>query len=327
MQDALQLFDFNTLRLPRRVPHDVLLALLLLVGCEVAARAYFVPDGSLRQLVDGYVDRLNADHPSIWLCGNSTMNAGIDAESLGQRLDESVIKLAHGTATFRASVGLLDYYLSRTQTPPQTLIVCTFKDDLNPNGYNARVSEQFNEVLAAEEGRATSGEWLRLSSARNRIWLAVQTFLSTGWRTWSQDATPAEVAQPQTYSGEPIAAGDPFFADAARNFEVDVTAFDRLQQLAQKYAIERCVVMLLPTSQPYVEFHDSLYPQQTYDEIRAELKTVCAQREIVFIDQGGPWTEHSLFKDPYHLNAAGRERLMQAIMPRLKPMLSFHQVP
>ncbi len=323
----MPLLSFNTLRLPRRVPRDLLLAVLLLVGCEVAARTYFVADGSLTQLINGYVERLNTEQPAIWICGNSTMNAGIDAEVIEQRLEGSVIKLAHGTATLRASVDLLDYYLNHTQTPPQTLIVCTFKDDLNPNGYNARVSEQFDDVLTAEVGHATNEEWLRLSGARNRISLGVQKFLSTGWRASRERSSSLESPPLEVYSGEPIVAGDPFFADAARDYEVDFSGFDRLQQLAQKYEIQRCVVMLLPTSQPYVDFHDSLYPQQTYDEIRAQLKTACADRGIAFIDQGGPWKEASLFKDPYHLNAKGRERLMDAIMPRLTPSLSFHQVP
>ena len=114
-----------------------MLAALLFIACEAVARVYCVPDGSLRQLVNGYVERLNEERPETWICGNSTMNAGIDAEVMQQRLGRTVIKLTHGTATVRASVDLLEYYLSRASAPPQTLILCTFKDDLNPNGYNA----------------------------------------------------------------------------------------------------------------------------------------------------------------------------------------------
>ncbi|MEZ6147676.1 MAG: hypothetical protein R3B91_20070 [Planctomycetaceae bacterium] len=315
------------MKLPRRVPGDVMLAMLLLVGCEVAARVTFQPDGSLRQLLEGYVVRLNDEQPQTWVCGNSTMNAGIDAEVMQQSLKGSVIKLAHGTATFRASVDLIEYYLSQTNKPPQTLIVCSFKDDLNPNGYNARTSERFDEVLSSESGHESGAGWLRLDSARNRIVLAAQTFLSSGWRTWNGNPVQSAAAESGQFSGAAISAGDPFYTDSARNYEVDVAAFDRLNQLAKRYRIRRCVVLFLPTSQPYIDFHNSLYPRHPYDAIRAELSSLCAQRGLEFIDEGGPWSDSSLFQDPYHLNTEGRRELMSRLMPQLTPLLSYRPVP
>ncbi len=110
------------------------------------------------------------------------------------------------------------------------------------------------------------------------------------------------------YDGRAIRVDHTQFLDIVRDFEMDLDVLGRLATLGRRggFAVR---IVLMPVTDRYAEFHDKLLPSQPYERIRARLAAACRNHEIPFFDLGDPTDDYHLFKDPYHLNAAGKTKL------------------
>lgn len=325
------IFSFETLTFPRTVPKAALLALGVLLGAEFVAErlraAGVVKSTTVALLVDGYRATLAEERPSLWLMGNSTLNAGFDPDLFSRMTGKSAAKLAHGMATVRGSAALLDFYCKNVPVLPDTVLVLFMKDDVNSRGAGARVSVRYVE----EEDwrvpwleRVSSLRACRESLAKEPRALFGQVYRRLTGRSASSAADdPEGIGDPtadgpeKIYAGAPIAADAPWFHDMANDFAMDDGAFAELTRVAKTHEIPRLVVVLVPVTDRFIEFHEWKNPGIPYAEIRARVAADCKSHGLGFLDLGGPSRNYSDFKDPYHMSRAGRETFTKTLAEKL----------
>ena len=319
MKRPLSVFSFKMPARARRFPRAAGMAVLLLLLSESAARiaisrGWLTLDFSLRRLTQESLERLRRDQPTIWLLGNSILRRGIDKDVLAREMGSRAIQLAHGTASLAGSVAMMKFYLSRVTQPPERVIFFVSKDDLNRHGYRARVSQTYLDLGRDGPSRFDLDDWLALSAARGQIVRSFQAGLAS---LLLPSGVPARKPRPAADDGKPITLNDPHFADLARNYELDLGAVAELGAICRRRGIRRTQMVLMPVTGRYIEFHEALFPEMPYREIRRSLAAACEANGIRFVDYGGPTNEYYLFSDPYHLNDAGKRKISEVLSREL----------
>ena len=303
------IFSFETLTERPRLSRAVLTAVLLLVGLEIAARIGIAEgsierDYSLHRLTQDYLDELRNRRPELWLLGNSVAGRGIDAGIISRKSPHDAIVLAHGSASAAGSEAMARFYLDRVPFAPREIIFFFSKDDFNRNSQRGVLSTRYQE-WAAHGPPLDLDNVLALSGARGAIVDAVQVGVA---RLLLPFGKPARRTATPVFDGRPIRLDHPQYLDTARDYEMDSDVVARLARLARRRRIALRFV-LMPVTDRYVEFHDRLFPSQPYESIRARLAAACRTHRVPFLDHGDPSEEYHLFKDPYHLNEAGRRKV------------------
>ncbi len=324
------IFSFSTLRRPRTWPAGALFALLLIGAAELATRALLAGhvierDPTLRTLILQQLDDVRATHSNIWLLGNSTLEYGVDERALSTSLGYPVPRLIHGSATVEGSAAMLAYYLQRVAVPPKTVIFLITKDDLNPNGYRAKVSETYLQI--ERTGNVPGGDYLALRAARGSIKnhvAALDSELYAGLRRAVGASRTASLAQSSTlpdsqlvFGGKIVGTEKTFIDDLDRNYAIDAKGLNDLAQVGRNYHVQHMVVIMLPITDVLAAYHDAHIPQYPYAKVRANVAMQCQRYGIEFIDWGQPSTDHASYRDAYHLNDRGAKlftaRLAQLI--------------
>ncbi len=317
MKPLSSIFSFSTLRGPWPLPVAGVLAALLLLGAEAVTRLLVkrgtLPvDPSLRELVGDSLQTLRRERPAVWLLGNSTLAAGVDEAVIRPVVGGSVAKLPHGSATVRGLAAMLDFYLRQVEVKPRQVFVFATKDDFNPHGYRAEVSRAYLDIQKQNRVPADSN-WLMLRAARGAIQMEFVSFrqrLVNVWHTLRGRAPRRSSSSgAAVFSGAPIAANDPWFGKLALNYAVDADAFADLSQLRQRHALDRLVLVLLPVTDVLARFQDEVHPAQSYASIRGRVAELSRANGIELVDWSEPTADYRLFRDPYHLNDAGKQWL------------------
>ena len=309
MKPRSSIFSFETLTERPRLSRAALIAMLLLVGLEIAARIGITQgsldrDYSLHQLTEEYLDELRKRRPDLWLLGNSVAGRGIDAEIMSRKSSHDAIVLAHGSASAAGSEAMMRFYLERVPYAPREIVFFFSKDDFNRNGQRGALSVRYQQWAAHGPPLDLDGA-LALSAARGAIVDRVQVGLA---RLLLPFGHPTRRVATPVFDGRPIRLDDPQFLDTVRDYEMDLDVVERLARFARRRGIALRFV-LMPVTDHYVEFHDRLFPSQPYESIRARLAAACRAHRIPFFDLGDPTDDYQLFKDPYHLNEEGKRRV------------------
>lgn len=254
----------------RRVPRSVLTALVLILAAEGAARAalnrgWLRRDMTARALVESYVDRVGREQPDVWLLGNSTLDEGVDEAAFVRDTGRSTVKLSLGSATVRATARVLGFYLARAPRKPQAVVVFVSKDDLNRKGYRATVSEQYDDIVSGGL-LASPQRHLALYATRGDIQAKAGRAFDrlrrlVGGRERRQPPRPPK--DQRVFDGDPIERGSPdfeFYRDLLKDFAFDAEAFEELAAIARAHGVADVTVVLTPSTDRYVQFHDAQVP-------------------------------------------------------------------
>ncbi len=309
MKPRSSIFSFETLTERPRLSRAALIAVVLLVGLEIAARIGIAQgslnrDYSLHRLTEDYLDELHERRPDLWLLGNSVAGRGIDAEIISRKSFHDAIVLAHGSASAAGSEAMMRFYLDRVPYAPREIVFFFSKDDFNRNGQRGALSARYQQ-WAAHGPPLDLGRRLALSAARGAIVDRVQVGLA---RLLLPFGNPTRRVATPVFDGRPIRLDHPQFLDTVRDYDMDLDVVERLARFARRREIAVRFI-LMPVTDRYVEFHDRLFPSQPYESIRARLAAACRTQRIPFLDHGDPSDEYHLFKDPYHLNEEGKRRV------------------
>ena len=167
------IFSFNTLRGSLWPGSAVLLALTLVGLAEVGVR-FLVPNlgwsegrSSLGQWVRQLCYDIDTRCPEIWLMGNSVLAYGVDVDSLESRTSKTVIALPFGGATVSGATAMLEFFLRRAPRPPDLVVFCITKDDLNLHGERAWFEKNYLEYDTLRG--MTFDRICRLADSRNTL--------------------------------------------------------------------------------------------------------------------------------------------------------------
>lgn len=296
------------------------MTLVVLIAAEATARWAVRADKleidmSGRSVFEGYIADIKARPCDIFLVGNSTLAEGVDRPLLEQLTGKQVAKMPMGSATVRAMTACLERYLAESPTKPGTVVVMVSPDDLNKNGYRAEVSQQ-TIGMARGEWRKPQ-EHLYLYTTRGNILGALEDIFNKvrGYKP------PPPSTRPVLFNGktpELDSTDGKFLVNLAIDYEMDLAAFDELASLVKAKGITDATVIIMPVTDVYQTFHDKQAPSTLYPQIRAAIAETCTRAGLKVIDAGDPLKDYSLFKDPYHLNAIGREWFTKMLAEKMK---------
>ncbi len=320
MTSRSSIFSFDTLKLPRSVPIATLFALGLLAAGELGVRAmvatgHLEQDKSLRLTLTSRLDELKADKPPVWFLGNSTLDWGVDVDSLSEQLGVKVVKMAHGSATVDATAAMLDFYIKQSGVKPKQVVVTVTKDDFNPNGFRADKSKTYLEI--AQDNELPSADWLMLRAARSNIRDKVTDTVDSLRPGQKAKANAAAIVKP--FNGKVLADNDEFVRNLVTKFEVRSSWIGDLKAVCDRHQLPAPILVLMPVTDRYVEYHDRIVKSPTYEQVHQQILAAAKENGVQVIDF---WTtsfsDYSLFRDAYHLSPKGKDWLTPQIGQRVK---------
>lgn len=326
------IFSFKSLRLTAegsrlRWPAGLLCALVILGMCELTARGLLQAgvlqeNHSLSKLIRENTASLNRAGPnSIWFVGNSTLDQGVDEELFSRLRGIRSVKVSHGSATLRGSIAMLSYYLRHARNPPREVFVTISKDDLNLNGYRAEQSREYEKIN--EHDHAPFEDLLVLRATRDHLKSSILGIPKRIYRSFRGETTPrqrsATASAAKVFDGQSIPLNDRWYRDLARDYSIDRGAFQALIDACRTHRLPAPVLILLPATDRYIEFHDALFPNLPYQRIRSELAELCESSSVHFVDLGEVQSrsDYQLYRDPYHMNPTGKDWLSRRIIETL----------
>ncbi len=318
MTSRSSIFSFDTLSLPRTFPVATAFAICLLLACELGARAlvatgHLEEDKSLRLTLVTRIKEIKAQKPPVWFLGNSTLDWGIDAPALSKMLNVPIYKLPHGSATVNSSAAMLDFYIKQTGIKPKLVVVTVTKDDFNPNGSRAKISQAYLDV--ANQNAVPTGDFLMLRSARASIRDKVTDGID------SLRYPNKRVIEPviKTFSGKPIPDDYEFTRILVTDFEFRADWINELKAVCDRHQLPAPVLVLMPVTDRYLQYHDRVVKTPTYEQIHQQTLETARTAGVTVIDfWETPRTDYHIFRDAYHLTPEGCAWLTPLVAEQLK---------
>jgi hypothetical protein len=268
-------------------------------------------DKSLQKLIKDQQCSIENNKPVIWLIGNSGLEFSVDDEKLTKFVGLPCVKLCHGGATVRGSAAMLDYYLRHASTMPEYLILFMTKDDVNPNGLGAQTSGKYLEFI-------TWRRYLyRYSSSLRSIRGAIGSKIIHAWALLFV-AQEHRVPFLEKYDGVKLPPIDQkaITRGMMKDYAFDEGGFYLLSQVCRRYRVKHVAVVVLPVAEAYRMWHNRIFPEITYEEIRKKIKTVCALLGFTVMDLGDPLPD-DMFSDMFHVNTKGCVHITDQLSQRL----------
>jgi len=303
-----------------KMPRAVILCLCVVFAAEMAARMMvrtgrLEQDKSLQKLIEDNLYALKQYQPRVWFIGNSTLEFGIDVEGLNKELNISGIKLCHGGATGRGSGAMLDLYLHSVSFRPDYVILVITKDDLNPNGLNAKTSKRYLQVMTWKKYLLLNYSYLR--SIRGSLYYKISTL-------WSRVFVKKEDL-PSWREKYQLMKIDIDQQEATRammeNYIFDSEGLIFFSEICRHHGLKNPGIILLPITADYVAWHNREFPAMTYPTIRNRLREMCRALGITLIDLGDPLANRDLFRDLFHLSPQGSQYITELLSQKLSPVI------
>ena len=311
------IFSFSTLRCSFLPGKAALLALALVAAAEVALRfctpnlGWYEGISSLAQWVSRLEWELDARRPDVWLFGNSVLAYGVDVPLLSGLSGRTCAAFPFGGATLAGETAMMRHFHRRAAVPPSDLVFCITKDDVNPNGERSWISKKY---LAWDSlpSRLAPDRLFKLCASRQTIMNTLKSAL-LGHST-AADMSPSEpsfegVVPPEKYD---------YMRRLMQDYAIDAEAFADLAAFADRHHC-RVRVVLVPVSRAYLDFHDNALPGLPATAAADRIRDLCAVHGFAFDDFSRLAPDDlSLYSDPYHLTAAGRDRFTRLLADRLQ---------
>lgn len=310
------IFSFSTLRASLLPGRAVWLALALVAAAELFLRfsapnlGWYEGLSSLPQWVSRLEWELRARRPTVWLFGNSVLAYGVDADALSSTLARPCMALPFGGATLAGDAAMMRHFFRTAPEKPTDLVFCITKDDVNPNGERSGISKKYLDWDRVS-ARLHPDRLFKLCASRQTLMNTLKSAVMG--RDTASSMNPSEpsfagVIPPEKYE---------YMRQLMMDYAVDSSAFDNIDVFAAHNHC-RVHVVLVPVSAAYLDFHDAAHPEFTADDVSARISELCAVHGFAFHDFSRLAPGNlSLYSDPYHLTAAGREvftaRLAEAL--------------
>ncbi len=315
MRRLSSIFSFDTLqlRVSWQAVASVAVAVTLVAVAEGGTRQWLgtLPEGVFRSridLVQSHVRSAQQSTADIWLIGNSTLDHGLDADTVAQEAGTSVLKLAHGSGTPPAYAALLEEYVAAAARPPRVLVIAFTKDDLNTNGLRRGFSQRYNDYAA---GLPIEPErHLKLRAERSLLRRATYRELERTYAAWRNQTPPgsleAHIPEDQPYVGGALADDDPAPYEHIRDWQLDRQGLRDVTAAARAQGIERIAFVLMPITSALGDYHDRQVEDMPYEQVRLEVAALARELSVAYLDMGIPTRRHDLFFDTYHPNLTGK---------------------
>jgi hypothetical protein len=272
-------------------------------------------DKSLQKLIEDNLYALKQYQPRVWFIGNSTLEFGIDVEGLNKELNISGIKLCHGGATGRGSGAMLDLYLHSVSFRPNYVILVITKDDLNPNGLNAKTSKRYLQVMTWRKYLLLNYSYLR--SIRGSLYYKISTL-------WSRVFVKKEdlPSWREKYQIIKLDINQQLVTKKMmENYTFDADGLVFFTKVCHANGLKNIFIILLPITEEYANWHDREFPAMKYQTIRRKLKDECERLGIMLIDLGGPLSNNDLWRDLFHLSPQGSQYVTGLLSQKLSPVI------
>ena len=333
-------FSFDTLRFRPAWPRAWLLCIAVITLLNWGAHAGLAAKVLYTSVPTGLVQDVYAraqEPASLWLFGNSTLDASIDEAGLERSLGAEVHKFVLGSATFGAMARLARATLERSSAKPAQLVFFVTKDDFNAHGSRASASARY---LRAIEDPILSERVLNaipLYAARYSIRQKLRTALAgAGGSAAARESRPVPTSAAAAPAeggamGEGGATEDAFdfkstyLANLGEHFEFDDDGFAVLAELAHTWQGE-IIVVHPPVTQAVWEWQDHFVPAFDSQHVRARLRSRLQEAGGVFLDFSEFYPSSArYFKDAYHLRSSFASEFTARIAPDLKRCLVARQ--
>ena len=321
MKHPLSIFSFDTLTGPWRSPKAAILALVLFASTEFVVRAqlateHIATDPSLWSLAREHRLEIDERRPQVWLMGNSTLAYGIDVDSLRRETGQKLVAISHGTATARASSAMLAHYLRLSPKVPETVVLFVSKDDLNMSGSRAHASRRYHRFDSLFGWQLE--DLLRTYAIRSRVRSELLLTLRNVLRGVTGREPVVPTGRTSHTNGKP-ATFEPKLAQLSRlsvNYSLDRGAIQTFVSVCRRHGVQRIAVWMVPVTRYYEEFHDKRNPNLSCEAITLEVENACRQHGVRFVSDAHFFSDLAHFRDPYHLNDAGRAEFTKRIIDR-----------
>ncbi|MFO0947983.1 MAG: SGNH/GDSL hydrolase family protein [Planctomycetota bacterium] len=329
MKLLLSIFSFDTLKIRPWVPAGFVAGLVVFVALEAFARRLeregAIKPSTIELTIDGYRRELIEKKPKVWLVGNSTAEYGIDAPLFSEITGLPSVKLAHGSATMRASAKLLEYYFRVAPTVPEAVILFSIKDDMNVNGVFPGMSSRY---MTQEDWSVPAlDRWLTLRACRLSITMKAEEWARSFFKSLRERVRGTEAGVPSettpeangdapfkpSFSTEPIPPDHAWYSDMSRDYRLNVESIPAYAKVCREHGVKKVMLVLMPVTDLYANFHNGHFPEQPYDSLRKQVAEICAKENVILLDLADPSGNYGEFMDPYHLNPTGQKRITRLV--------------
>ena len=299
MRYLSSIFSFNTLKIKYSLPIAFFWSVCIVICTEIGIYCLInigllEQDKSLQKLLIENKQIIEKKKPPIWIIGNSTLEP-FNAKAFNS-IPYPFVKLIHGGATVEGSAALIEFYIKKTYIRPEHIIIFIVKDDVNANGLGAKTSKTYLDLITWKKLFQWNYSYLR--SVRYSLKIKIMTI-------WSKIFIPPEKRNAWFVKHSPYRIGKinpkEITKGMMHNFHLNIKGFQYLSELRNRFGIKSISVIFLPVSASYIQWHNRLYPELTYQAIRKKIQNICSLFQFTFIDLGDP-LEKECYADFIHLN-------------------------
>lgn len=315
------IFSFKTLQLRPVVPRALLVALLVVASVEGVVRYRHAQrethfGHSFVWLIKDYKQETKQAQSDTWLIGNSTLAAGIDEPVFEDLAGMDTVKMPHGSCNLAGYDTLLGYYLAQAPAPKR-LIVFISKDDLSRAGLRAELTKRYLNY-ASESGLRPS-HWLTLSFDREALRLEAADGIDAlysavrGQPTGKSQRFDVSTVDATVFNPDKPVEEIYNLREAVRDWSYDEASLRLIVKRARDHGITEVAVVMMPITDALAEMHDRLVPSLPYEQVRDKTRAICEEMGVPCLDLGVASGHYRMFYDAFHVNAAGRQVMTQAI--------------
>lgn len=330
------IFSFKTLQWRGGIPRAWTLALILYfflnVLVVIGKRSEILFTGMPEVQVKDFIESVQQPK-DLWLIGNSLLAFGVDSGSLKSGSNISFSRISIGSGTFEAMSALAQLALSKTQAPPEVILVFVSKDDFNLNGRRQVASQRYLKSIESPQWTALLASRIPLYACRASLFIGPARWLKDQFLRFStrpptmttQESKPAKsyLNADESLIAEHVESN--YLIPLGNDFELNTAGFDDLGQ-ATKPSSTRVVVIFPPVSSAVPIWQARHNPTNPWPDVRHDIESLAFKNgfDVMDFSTAFPTNKH-YFRDPYHLTDAGKIEFTKLLKEWLASSFSVPQ--
>jgi hypothetical protein len=163
-------------------------------------------------------------------------------------------------------------------------------------------------------------DYLMLRRARGNL----RDFLGIGPLTLDakQRAAAANNVVKQ-YDGKPLTEKSKLERELIEDYTVAGEWFQQLKDEADKLGLPAPIIVMMPTTDKYQQFHDQFVEKPKYADVHRQIIEAIEAAGLRYIDAwSAPRIDYKRFRDPYHLHPDGQAWFTKRLVEEIRPLLA-----